>query len=202
MAKFSVELGAMFNEIASKIGEALKSGYKTIDEKTEQIKQLREDIRNERTEIGTVKMAVVAFATTATQVINGHKQDDDNVDNLIDVLDDIEGCVDREVGTCANCGTLLMESDEPYYEDDKVFCDDNCADEYHMIGECEWCGSPIYDTDNYVEDAVGLFCNDECCDEFFAELESAEDDTEENTEENTEADSSDEGDEPEEIYND
>lgn len=198
MAKFSVELGAMFNEIANKIGEALKSGYKTIGEKTEQIKQLREDIRNERTEIGAVESAVVVFATTATKVINGHKQDGDNVDSLIDVLDDIEGCVDREVGTCANCGTLLMESDEPYYEDGKVFCDDNCADEYHMVSECAWCGSPIYDTDDYVEYENNTFCNDECHDEFVAEYESDEDDTEDDTE----ADSSDEGDEPEEIYND
>ena len=190
MAKFSVELGAMFTEIANKIGEALKSGYETIDNKTEQIKQLREDIRNERIEISAVEGAVIAFATTATQAINGYKQNGEDIDNLIDVLDDIEGCTDCEVGTCANCGTFLMESDEPYYEDDEVFCDEDCANEYHRIGECENCGLVIYDNDDYIEDDYGLFCCDECHDECVANFE------------NTEDDNPNKDNEPEEIYND
>lgn len=183
--KFSVELGEMFGAIADKIATATDNGYKAINERFEKIKTLREEINEEYVELKAISVAVNTFANTISKNNATHNQEATETEETLDILDDLDDCFLHEIGTCAECGRVIMSNEEDTVivgEDGKLYCDSQCYEDSMIIGTCDCCGEPIYEDDDWVENEDGFFCCDSCADEYASTYEVDEETDEDESE--------------------
>lgn len=176
--KFSVELSEMFGAIADKIATATDNGYKAINERFEKIKNLRKEIDEEYVELKAINVAVTTFASTINKNQATHNQSATETEEALDVLDDLDDCFLHEIGTCAECGRVIMSNEEDTVvvgEGGELYCDSECYEESMIIGTCDYCGEPIYEEDDWVENEDGFFCCDSCAEEYASSQEVDED---------------------------
>jgi hypothetical protein len=185
--KFSVELGEMFGAIVDKITTATDNGYKAISDRFATIKKLRDEINEEYTELKTIRKAVHDFANTINKNNENYNQATTETEDGLDILDDLDDCFVHEIGTCAECGRVIMSDEEDKVivgSDGQLYCDDDCYDQSMIIGTCDYCGGDIYEEDDWVENEDGFFCSDDCAN-MYSDYNS-DDENEEETDEDEE----------------